>query len=438
MVGLRGLAPPSIRNRLVHAVVGWGIVWVTLMALTLAWVVQDEVDDLADAGLQESAEWLFELSLRSPDSLRTGVGEDRMPAHPEKLIWQRVDAQGHVLGRSHNAPDVPLFAEPMAGVANAAGEWRVFGLVLPDGAGQLYVADRLAERWATRRDAALGAVTLTLVMGAAFVVWLRRRVQRELMPLVTLSQQVVAYDPVHQPQALEAPLRQELTPIHDAVMALGQRLLKRIDRERAFSAHAAHALRTPLAGMDAQLAMALRESTPQQRSRLLRTREAASRLNRVVLSMLTLFRRVDRIQWQAVELAPLMNRMGIEGLDIGVEAAALVHADPDLLAAALINLLDNVLRHGGTRVTLTVLLDLQFQTIVVRDNGPGMDPERLDTLRRALALQAYEGQMGLGLMLADLVARAHGGTLHLVSASEGLHAELILRRPPVKENAAVV
>ena len=60
--------------------------------------------------------------------------------------------------------------------------------------------------------------------------------------------------------------------------------------ERAFTAHAAHALRTPLAGMDAQLAVALREAPLALQPRLQRVREASGRLQRVLAALLTLFR----------------------------------------------------------------------------------------------------------------------------------------------------
>jgi len=44
----------------------------------------------------------------------------------------------------------------------------------------------------------------------------------------------------------------------------------------------------------------------------------------------------------------------------------------------------------------------------------------------ALATQHYEQDMGLGLMLADRVARAHGGQLMLVPVEQGFGVELSL------------
>ena len=65
-------------------------------------------------------------------------------------------------------------------------------------------------------------------------------------------------------------------------------------------------------------------------------------------------------------------------------------------------------------------------TLRLHDDGRGATPERLADLRAALAAQDYEDHTGLGLMLADLVARAHGGALTLPEVADGFAVELRL------------
>ena len=423
---------PSLRDNLLRSVVGWGAVWVLVMAVVMALAAQNEVEDLADASLQESAEWLYEVFLYAPQALHTPSREQPLPNHHEKLIWQWVDQAGQVQGRSHAAPVLPLRAVEEVGISNSDARWRVFGLVLPDSQGVVLVADRLAERWTTRIQAALVAVGVTMVMGIGFVVWLRRRMAHELGGLYQFSRQVVAYDPLNNRDAMQHPVWVELLPIRDAVLALGKRLLARVDRERAFSAHAAHALRTPLAGIDAQLAVALRECPPHLQPRLKRTREAAGRLGQVVASLLSLFRRSDHMEWSSLDLAEILGRTGVPGVSIETLGQTLVDGDAEWLSVAFINLLDNVVRHGGTAVVVRVHLDTQFQLIALEDNGPGIPTDRMHALNQALASQNYEGHMGLGLMLADWVARAHGGTIRLHPCAQpgvaGTRVEMLLRR----------
>jgi K+-sensing histidine kinase KdpD len=114
--------------------------------------------------------------------------------------------------------------------------------------------------------------------------------------------------------------------------------------------------------------------------------------------------------------------------------AATVLADPDLLAAALLNLLDNALRHGAKHVRIAVPVP---QCLRLHDDGPGVDDERRHALQAALDDAAYEGRTGLGLMLADVVARAHGGRLRLPAPGEGggFVAELTLQADEAGDSA---
>src|SRR5690606_39299316 len=95
--------------------------------------------------------------------------------------------------------------------------------------------------------------------------------------------------------------RRELEPVHAAIETLASRLSARIANERAFAAHAAHSLRTPLAGIDAQLAVALRECPPGMRDRLQRIRGATTRLQGIVAALLGLFRARGALQRERPE-----------------------------------------------------------------------------------------------------------------------------------------
>ena len=65
----------------------------------------------------------------------------------------------------------------------------------------------------------------------------------------------------------------------------------------------------------------------------------------------------------------------------------------------------------------------------LHDYDSGLEPARRTALQAALTAQDYEGRTGLGLMLGDLVARAHGGTLRLPESATGFVAELDLAPP---------
>jgi signal transduction histidine kinase len=413
---------PSMHARLGRSLLAWSLLWSLGVAVAVWLAARHEVDELLDDTLVSSAQVLGAL-LRDGTALSGGAVLAPAPAlRNEHFAWQVVDGRGALLQRSSEAPAEPLMAAPAAGFADAAG-WRVYAVPLGRDGRLLMVAQTGAERREARREVAQSAVLAALAIGLLGQIWLRSRVRHELDPLRRLAERLEGHDPTDPGFALGAPERTEFQPIHAALDAVGERLRRHVANERAFSAHAAHALRTPLAGIDAQLAVALREAPEAMRPRLERARAAAERLQRVVAALIGLFRSGGAAQRQPLDLVALAARLPAAALAVEVAPGAQVVADGDLLLAALANLLDNASRHGAARVAIDVPAP---QCLRVADDGPGVGAERRAALQEALDREDYEGRMGLGLLLADRVARAHGGRLRLPAAERGFVAELSL------------
>lgn len=420
---------PSIRERLsrsaLTAAVGWGLASALLVGL----VVRHEVDVLLDGALQESAEILYGLMPPTLAAEAGVAGSVAAPPHEESLVWQVVSDRGQVLLRSSRAPSAPLAPDGSLGLSDSPLGWRVYALELDhDRSLRLQVAQSASDRRRAQWSLMAAIVGVSLLVGAGSAWWLRRRVRRELLPLASLSEQVLAYNPVDPRTVLPGAQRQELLPMQDSITALGQRLARLVSNERAFSAHAAHALRTPLAGMDAQLALALRECPPQMQPRLQLARDASGRLVRVVAALLTLFRSGGQLTRHDIDVAEMAAELPSVGLRVEVVSAYRISADADLLAAVLINLFENAVRHGATTAHIKVTPNEGGWSVWIQDDGRGLaEPERL-VLQRELDRQTYDGGhgLGLGLTLADIVARAHGGRLVLHGAERGACIELQL------------
>ena len=438
----------SIRGRVLRTQLWWSLLTVVAMTMAVWLAVQQEVDELMDDSLQSVAHGLLGPLLEQPPPA-SGAGEraaqGAMPdpaaraprdnggnatlsarsAGP-RFVWQLVGpgAQSPVLASARGAPTVALVATPSPGFTDLP-DWRVYGLALGLEGRMLYVAQSREERREAQIELVFAFVLAGLPMLVLGLVWLNARVRQDLQPLQALSRRLADFDPLRPGATLGVAAHDELRPVQLAIDALATRLARRVAHERAFTAHAAHALRTPLAGIDAQLAVALRQASPELQPRLQRVRAAAERLQRVVAALLAMFRSGAEVEHRPLDLAALAARLPLEGLAlrVQVEAGEALAGDADLLTAALLNLLDNAQRHGATLVTLSVP---RPGVLRVQDNGSGIAPDRLQDLQQALAAQAYEGRMGLGLMLADLVARAHGGSLLLPAAGPGFTALLDL------------
>ena len=421
---------PSIRRRVTRTLLLIALLWALLVTGVVRQVVHHEVDELMDQGLRESAEVLHSVLTILH---RQGQGQTIAQTHAEyeeHLVWQIIDAQtGEVSGRSHKAPPEALLLHPEPQPRDSEdGLWRVmtFGFQ-NDGQHFLLVAQSEAERLEARTDAVTYSLAGALLMGLVVTLLLNLLVRRELKPLSSLSQAVATYDPLRPETMPSMPERSELMPMAQAIRDLGRRLAQRITSERAFTAHAAHALRTPLAGIDAQLAIALKEAPPALRPRLDRCRTATTRLNRVMQALLTMVRSGSEPQRQTIDVSELLAPLTPAELCIEIDRNEPLDADPDLLSAVLFNLLDNAQRHQARRVVLSAEHDAGVNRLRLHDDGAGCPAEQMQRLRQALQLQDYDagsGLKGLGLILADLVARAHGGQLQLPAVGQGFCIEL--------------
>ena len=415
----------SIRQRLTLAQLAISLLFAVLTATAVWAVIGHEMDELMDQELRETGEVIHNMLTLVPTRDRVTLSTPGDAEYEEHLVWQVVDsASGAVLGHSHKAPTRALLSHRLEQPGSSAdGVWRVITFGFRNNPGQLLVvAQSQSERDEAQNDAVLytllGAVLLGL-LAAALLNW---RIRRELQPLERLSAQIKNFDPLRPGTAPDAADRAELQPIEDAILDLGQRLAQRITSERAFASHAAHALRTPVAGIDAQLAIALKEAPDALRPRLGRAREATRRLSRVMQALLAMFRSGMEPQRQHLPLSELLAPLAFGELQLDLTGDDEIDADPDLFSAVLFNLLDNAQRHQAQRVQLDAACQAGWNQLRLHDDGAGCTPERLQLLRQALARQDYRaegGLKGLGLVLADLVMRAHGGSVELPEVEAG-------------------
>ena len=108
------------------------------------------------------------------------------------------------------------------------------------------------------------------------------------------------------------------------------------------------------------------------------------------------------------------------------------------LAQTVVNLLDNAIEAGASRVTLTYALDdagnragdggEEEIVIAARDDGRGFSPEFLDRLGRPYQSSKERRGAGLGLFLATNVLRTLGGSLEARNDPRG-GAVVVLRLP---------
>ncbi|HEV8247784.1 MAG TPA: ATP-binding protein [Polyangiaceae bacterium] len=126
-----------------------------------------------------------------------------------------------------------------------------------------------------------------------------------------------------------------------------------------------------------------------------------------------------------VGVRPQADERGVElVLDEGNEGHGLVR-DVGAVLQILTNLLLNAVAFTpkGGKVRLTVHEDGVFATFFVTDQGPGIDPDRVETLFSS-PNSTRRGGAGLGLRHSASLAESHGGELRLASHAPSCCFEL--------------
>jgi hypothetical protein len=213
-----------------------------------------------------------------------------------------------------------------------------------------------------------------------------------------------------------------------------------------FLSIASHELRTPLCALQLQIGLATQqETTPSNRHLMQGALQQSRRLGDLVYKLLdlTLIRQngftVNRERSDLSALvADAVERMQASaaqsGSDLSFESTGPLTCPIDSLRVEqiIINLVSNAIKYGkGCPISVFVGQQGEQATVVVSDQGPGVPLELhesiFDRFERGRAEQQTSG-LGLGLYIAQQIAKAHSGLITLKS-EEGRGAVFTLRLP---------
>lgn len=351
-------------------------------------------------------------------------------------VWNR---RGELLLVDREGVQLPY--QPQASgfvdLAIDGAAWRCYYLQAADGSWLVAVGQIADERGEVVRDFILSQLLPWLLMLPVMLAAMAAAVTGALRPLAALGAELHRRAPDDLAELPLAELPSDLRPLAVSMNGLFGRIRAALERERRFTADAAHELRTPIAALRAQWD-ALQLTPPDERDpqAVAQLGVGLDRLSRLVTQMLMLTRLEHSaalkgrrpIDWRMVaaevigETLPLARETGVE-LEVewpadGREPLPL-SGEPALLQVMLRNLVDNALRMSPRGTTVTLAFD--GDRVAVLDEGPGVAAEHLPRLgdRYWRAPGSHGIGSGLGLSIVARIAALHGLAPHFGKRADG-------------------
>ena len=222
-------------------------------------------------------------------------------------------------------------------------------------------------------------------------------------------------------------------------MALARELAEKTETLRLnemFTAMLGHDLRGPLAAI-VMSAMMLERKAPDPATHRSATRmlESGQRMSRMIVEMLDLARaRLGGgipVRRELLDLLPLVQRVVDEQRTVAPEhAIALSHEgdmqgafDADRVAQLVANLVGNAVEHGTDARVDCALDGTATDAVVLTVANAGRIPDAVlpqlfDPFRGRDAHKTRGDGLGLGLYIAEQIAKAHGGTVEASAAPD--------------------
>jgi two-component system sensor histidine kinase QseC len=432
-----------------------GVVAGALLVLSASFFVlhlaiRNELYRYLDEDMRGQMTAIAEYAAANPGRERVSefLPQFRTRAHQD--FFQVWDGAGRTLARSDSSAgrDLPLLAAEV-------GAATYHDLALPDGhdgravsqtfelepgdpRGRIKVVVAAEIEYLERLESRLHRLLLAIAIATAIAMLLiaRLAVLRGLRPVASFARSVESVNP-EDPQARldTGPLPTELQPVAVSFSRLLSRLLEALAREKRYARNVAHELRNPLAEIRllADVGSASRDPDA-TRTAIRDIGSAAAEMERIVDALMALTRYeagLESPQPEPVNLAAELRReVGRQvvaaeqrGLTIALDlpAEVWVHTDSALAHRLLANLLGNAVSHSPHGSTVRVELGANGD-LSLANPAPHLDAADVPRLgERFYRIDHGErgSHAGLGLSLADAIARVLGLTLGLRLRQDG-------------------
>ncbi|MDJ0768189.1 MAG: HAMP domain-containing sensor histidine kinase [Ilumatobacter sp.] len=390
-----------MRRRLVISTIAIVLVVLGALAFPVGQIVSDAAEQQLDTRLEQQATAIAEV-------VSTEIRGGRRPTVDTFAGFLGPDDGLQILG-----PDGDLIVQD---IPDGVESTRVATRIVADGTRIIVLTDAspLDEDFRNKLNIllmlALGALLAAAGLAAVQAFQLARPLERLAARAGRIGDgdfSVQPFPKTHIP---------EIDRIGSALDSSSQRVDTLLANERHFTADATHQLRTGIAGIAMRLEILSMSGNPDVAAEATAGLDQTDQLNATIEELLAAARNRSTMERTVFDLRQLVHDHATEWQPrftavrrhvtvITSRPPPPVYGTKGLAGQVLDILIDNALRHGAGAVTLM----LDGPSVVVIDQGAGVDPERVRTLFDGPVDPA--ARHGRGLPLARRLAQVDGATL---------------------------
>lgn len=430
----------SIRLFLVASIIATLILFNFLAALQGYQSSMEEADTLFDNQMLDLARLVANLDVSNSNTTNIRLGNDLA-----FQVWE----ESQLLAASDNAPAEPLqLFIPGFEYANFDGyRWRTFSRFEPSLNRWVIVAERTDLRYVLAENVVLQSI-FPLLIGIPLVgllIWII--ISHGLKPLQQLSFELKNKRANDLSPIQYADSRIELDQVIESTNGFIQRLSRVMDREKRFSADAAHELRTPISALKIQLHN-LSEEIGTNHDSFQELQYGVERMQHLIEQLLALYRatpeqfaanceRVDLFKIAQEQLAVLYPGFEKKKQQLELKGnSEFVEGDQFALETLISNLLGNANKYTQESGEIIVRVEevtneeadgntVKEVCLTVEDNGPGIaDIDKTRVFDRFYRADSQDDTLqspgcGLGLTIVAHIAELHNATVELKDSSSG-------------------
>lgn len=447
---MMGNRPLGVRTRLLLAVVGAVTIALTIGVVAFNLFLHQRLSASATAVARAQAE--AEIS-----ALHIVAGKLAAPGGPEvgknpSTVW--IFAEGRQLEAPRIGATVSGVARSLAGgperSLDVGSGMRLYAMPVVDKGTRLgtVVAGVSLDAYDETAAAALvGSLVLAALLLVAVTVLTRWILGRALLPVSRMTESASAWsehDLDHRFDLGEP--YDELTRLAATLDVLLERIAASVRHEQRFAAELSHELRTPLARIAAESELALaRERSSEDYGHALRgILESATQMTSTVEALVSAARHDAGLSHATSDARTAITQategMRHEAAQRHTELTLLlpsnavqVGVDEQFLVQIMQPLIENAARYAASAVQIELERRGPQAVVTICDDGPGVrEDERWSIFEPGVRGSAAAGERegaGLGLALAQRLARSAGGDITVETESDG--ARFALRLPAV-------